>query len=244
MAKTTIKKPKQRTIAQRAGTYRAALKRQGVEYITDHRGKDVPVEYVPALDLLKHFTTEDLLAEAMQLQQALAGFKSKCQGIGDEMYDQLMAEEEIRDKSVGGFRLTNFDKSKFIDFKMDTVQSVDSEQLAIAKEYKNRFIEEEAGQMSEVMSELMNLAFETSDGKIDPRRGRALNKYRTRIKNKNFRKFLDHYNAAFELSYTKRYEKFMIRNDQGEYDSIILTYSRILPVAQKDAHENSRGDDE
>ena len=226
---TKTKKKKKRTLAQRAGVYRTKLKRQGVESIRDHKGKDVPVDYVPALDMLKHFVTEELIAEARELEHQLAAFKAKCQGIGDEMYDQLMAEEEIRDRSVGGFRLSNFDKSKTIDFKMDTVQSVDSEQLAIAKKYKDAFIEEESGQMSSVISDLLNLAFETSDGKIDPRRGRALNKYRSRIKNKNFRKFLDHYNAAFDLTYTKRYEKFSVRNDQGEYDSIVLTYSRVDP---------------
>nr|BDD47016.1 hypothetical protein 11 [Balneolaceae bacterium] len=227
--KTKSKKTKKRTLAQRAGKFRAKLTREGVEYLEDHKGQKVPVAYVPPIDMLKHFACEELMADAQELVEALARFKGKCQQMGDELYEQLMAEEEIREKSVGGFRLNNFDKSKYIDFKMDTVQVVDSEQLAIAKEYKDRFIKEEAGEMSNVISELLNLAFETSDGNIDPRRGRALNKYRSRIKNKNFHKFLDHYNQAFDINHTKRYERFLYRDEQGEEQSIVLSYTKVDP---------------
>lgn len=234
MSTKTKKKP--RTIAQRAGVYRAQLKRKGVEVIKDHKGQDVPVDYVPAIDILKHFACEELMAEAAELHRKLAAFKGKCQQVGDEIYEQLMAEEEIREKSVGGFRLNNFDKSKYVDFKMDTVQVIDSEQLQIAKEYKDRFIKEEAGELSAVITDLLNLAFETSEGRIDPRRGRALNKLRGRIKNKHFRKFLDHYNQAFDINHTKRYERFIYRDDQGEEQSILLTYSRVRPE-EPDADE-------
>lgn len=230
--KTKKKKTKKRSLAQRAGKFRAKLTREGVEYLKDHKGQKVPVAYIPPIDMLKHFACEELMAEAVELLESLALFKGKCQQMGDEMYEALMAEELIRDKSVGGFRLQNFDRSKYIDFKMDTVQVVDSEQLAIAKEYKDRFITEEAGEMSGVISDLLNLAFETSDGNIDPRRGRALNKYRSRIKNKNFHKFLDHYNQAFDINHTKRYERFLYRDEQGEEQSIVLSYTKVAPKVE------------
>lgn len=220
---------KKQTIGQQAGIYRRKLKKRGIDHLKDYKGQEVPVDYIPPLELVKHFQAEELIDEAKDLQDKLAAFKTKCQQIGDDLHERMMEENDIRESSVGGFTVANFDKSRKVEFKMDTVQVVDSEQLAVAKEYKDRFIADEAGQVSEVISDLLNLAFETSDGKIDPRRGRALNKYRDRIKNKNFRKFLDHYNQAFELNYTKRFERFQERDDQGEYNSILLTYSSLKP---------------
>lgn len=234
MPTTKQKKTKKRTLAQRAGVYRSKLKRAGVETLKDHKGNEVPVDYVPALDLLKHMICEELIQESKGLQAELAAFKAKCQNLGDNLYDRMMEEEDIRPNSVGGFRLNNFEKSLYVDFKMDTVQVVDDEQIALAKEYKDKFVEEAYGNVDPVMMEILNEVFENTKGKVDPRLGQRLNKYRSRVKNKSFRNFLDHFNQAFDINHTKRYEKFMERNDQGEYDSILLTYSKLSPEKSED----------
>lgn len=233
--KTKSKKSKKQSIAQRAGVYRAALTRKGVKTMTDYKGQEVPVAYVPAMDMVKHYITEEIIEEAKELQQRLAEFKAKCQAQGDDLYERLMEENEIRETSVGGFTLTNFDKSKKVEFKMGTIETVLEEEIAIAKKFKDKFVEEITESVPDketqsIILEMMNMAFERSNGKIDPRRRSELNKYRERVTNKNFRKFLDHYNKAFDLNHTKRFEMFKERNNQGEYESILLTYSSLEPA--------------
>lgn len=230
-------KKKKKTLAQEAGYIRRRLKNKGVEMMKDHKGQDVPVDYIPPLDLLKHEHAESLVNEARELHNHMADFKARCQTIADDLHDRLLAEDEIREHSVGGFTLNDFGKNVRVKFKIDSVQEVDEERLEVAKAYKDKFIQDEAGDMSKAITELLNYAFERESGRIDPRRGRALNKLRSRIKNKNFRKFLDEYNAAFDIRHTKRYEMFQVLNDQGEWDTISLTYSRISPDLQSEDEE-------
>lgn len=227
-------KTKKRTLAQRAGVYRTKLKRSGIENLEDFKGNEVPVEYVPVPDLLKHFLAEELINEAIELRNKLAEFKAKCQEVGDELHEKLMEEDEINPNSKGGFRCQSFNLDKYVDFKIDTVQVVNEEEITKAKHYKNLFLEEKYGDLDPVMVEMMNEVFENSKGKIDPRIGNRFNKYRSRVKNKNFDKFLDHFNMAFDINHTKRYERFMVRNEQGEYDSIVLTYSKLNPSKNDD----------
>ena len=223
-----------KTLAQEAGYYRRKLKNRDVEAMKDHKGQEVPVDYIPPIELLKHRHAEEMVDEAMELHNKLADFKARCQELGDDLHQRLMEEDQIRDHSVGGFTLNDFQHNVRVKYKIDSVQEIDEERLAKAKHFKDKFIEEEAGDMSKAITELLNYAFERENGNIDPRRGRALNKLRKRIKNKNFRKFLDEYNAAFDIRHTKRYELFQVKDDQGEWESISLTYSRIKPEKQDD----------
>lgn len=229
---------KQTTIAQQAGRARASLKRKGIKTLKDYQGKDVPVEYIPNLDLLKHFTCVELIEEAEQFKLELQKFKAKCQNIGDELYAQLMEENEIRESSVGGFTLSAFDKSQRVLFKMDSVKEKNPEQLTLAGEYWNRFMQTEYPDTDPkqhfLYSVVNELVFNAKD-EIDPGLVNLMNKYGERVKNSNYKKFLNHLNQAYDLRHTKRYEQFEKRDDQGKYKGVILTYTRLDPLEESEA---------
>lgn len=240
MAKSILEK-EDRTINQLAGDIRRSLKRQDIKYLEDYKGEKCPVNYVPPLDLLRHSYCEELISEAKEIRERIAEFKHKCQQVGDKMYEVLMAEDEISDSSKGGFRMGMFDKSAYVDFKMDTVEEIDKAMLSKAEAHKEKFVQEMKDKLDGKIAEdemfildMMNDAFETSGGSIDPRIRTKLNRYRSRVDNKNFQKFLDYYNEAFDLRHTKRYEKFVERDDQNKEQSIILTYTKVDPKDPED----------
>lgn len=222
------------TIAQQAGYARRKLKNRDIEFLVDHRGRSVPVDYVPDIDLLKHFEALEIIDRAQELARELAEFKYEVQQKGDDLHDQLMAENEIRDNSVGGFTLATFSKELKVIFAMDTVQVKVQEELDMADEWWSKFLDDEfdedtkekIGWMIEIVDELLH----NTKGQIDTRNIGRLNRMASKIPNDKYHKFLKHLNQAYDTQHTKRYEQFKVRNDQGEYDSVLLTYSRISPL--------------
>lgn len=116
---------------------------------------------------------------------------------------------------------------------MDTVQEKIPEELEIAKSFWEIFLQEEfpdQNQEDHFLHEMVNDLLYNQKGHIDIRQIGKLNRWGSKIKNKNYHKFLEHLNQAYDTKHTKRYEQFLERNDQGEYDSLILTYSKADPV--------------
>ncbi len=225
--------PKTLTIAQQAGYARKSLKRKGIKSLKDYNNKDVPIEYVPNLDLLKHYKCLELIERADSLKQQLMAFKAECIEVGDEMYTQLMEENEIRDSSVGGFTLGTFNKDQRVIFRMDSVKDKNPEQLKIAEKYWNEFLEDEypgVDPAQHFLYSIVNDLVINSKDEIDGRLITTMNKYGSRIKNKLFKKFLEHLNQAYDLRHTKRYEIFEKRNKQGTYKAVVLTYSKLDPL--------------
>lgn len=226
---------KKQSLNQRAAVIRRQLKKQGITTLKDGAGLDVPVDYIPAGDILKHGRAIALTERARELHQLLADFRAECQQTGDELYELMMQEEDIKSHSKGGFVLTDFQKEVKIKFRMDTRTSINETELQKARHFKDEYLKEYEGQIPTEVIHLVNMVFERDDQKIDVNRIRPLNRMRNQIKSKNFQKFLDHYNMAIETEHTKRFETFHEKNDQGEWDSIILSYTRIKPEGEDQA---------
>ncbi len=228
-------KSSSKTIAQEAGYARGSLKRKGVSTIQDYKGREVPVDYVPDIDLIKHFKTLELMQKADRLKKLLQQFKAECQEAGDHMYERLMEENEIRETSVGGFTLSTFDKNSQILFRMDTVKDKNHEEISMAGSFWDKFMKDEYPDLDPkqhfLYSIVNELVFNTKD-EIDTGMINILNRYGQRIDNKYYQKFLYHLNQAFDLRHTKRYEIFQRKNKQGKYKSVILTYAKVDPLIE------------
>lgn len=230
MSTTTKEKKKSLTIAQQAGYARRRLKNRGVETIRDYKGQDVPIDYVPDMDLVEHFLTQELIAEAQELQDRLRAFKYKVQQRGDTLYGQLMADNEVDASEIKNYTLSTFDKSLQVPFRKPPRYTQDEKELAISRDYKKKFFTDMAGDLEGWIIDLIEELMENTRGDIDPRKIGTLNKLAQKIRNKNFQQMVKHYNQSLEPYYAKRYEQFKVRNDQGDYDSIVLTYASLTPL--------------
>jgi hypothetical protein len=239
MSTQTKKKQEKKplTLAQRAGYAKRKLKNRDIDFLKDHRGKKVPVEYVPDIDLVKHFAAIEIIKEAQELAGQIAAFKGRVQEAGDELYEQLMDENEIRDRSVGGFTLSTFDKALKVIYAMDSVQEKIPEELKIAEANWEKFLEDEFGDDLKRVAWLIDLVddlLHNNKEEVDLRQLGKLNRLAGKIQNKHYDAFLEHLNQAYDTRHTKRYEQFKRRNEQNEYESIVLTYSSLPPIIADD----------
>lgn len=231
---TKKKKSKSLTIAQRAGYARRKLKNAGVESIADHKGTEVPIDYVPDIKLVEHFLTLELIEEAREIRQRIREFKYKVQSEGDDVYQQILADADLEDKEIKNYTLSSFNKMKRVVFKRPPAYTQDEKQLEISREYKKKFIQEMAGDVPDYVVDLVEELMENSQGDIDQAKISKLNQLATKIKNKNFQKMVEHYNQSLDAYYAKRYEQFVEKDDQGEDASIILTYASEKPKAPEE----------
>ncbi len=219
---------KKRTIAQQAGTARRKLKRQGIEFLTDYKGTDVPIDYVPNIDLLEHYNTMELLEEARSIREQLEAFKAKVQTTGDEIYTQMLAEAGV-DSPNKNFTLSTFNKGMKIIFKRPPKYTQDEKELAISREFKKKWLEDEAENVPEYIIDLVVSLLESKDGNIDQAQISELNKMTQKIRNKNFRKMVEHFNKSLDAYYAKRYEQFLYKDNQGKEQSIVMNYADAEP---------------
>lgn len=225
-----------KSIAQEAGYIRGSMKRKGIKSIKDYNGREVPIDYVPDIDLIKHIKTTELMEKAEHLKKDLRLFKAECQEAGDGMYQRLMEENEIKETSVGGFTLATFDKEARIVFRMDSVKDKNQEEIDMAGECWKQFMKDEFPDLDpnqHFLASIVNeLVFNTKD-EIDTGLINILNRYGQKIENKYYQKFLGHLNQAFDLRHTKRYEVFEKKDKQGKYKGVILTYAKVDPLEKK-----------
>lgn len=224
---------KKRTIAQQAGIARRSLKRQGVEFLTDYKGTDVPLEYVPNIALVEHYITQELLNQARQIRKDLENFKARVQGQGDDIYMKILAEAGVESPNKN-FSLTNFDKSERIVFKRPPKYTQDEKELAISREFKKAWLKDESASTPDYIIDLVTSLIESKDGNIDQAQISELNKMREKIRNKNFRKMVDHFNKSLSAYYAKRYEQFLFKDEQGRDQSIVMNYADADPVTDVD----------
>lgn len=219
------------TIAQQAGLIRRRLKRQGIETIKDHEENDVPLAYVPNIKLVEDATTRELIAEAKEILQRIREFKARVQDQGDAIYGKVLEEEGLSAKQVKNFHISSLDKSMRIVYKRPPKYTQDEKELAISREYKKKWLQDEADNaVPDYIIDLVTSLIESRDGNIDQAQISELNKMTEKIRNKNFRAMVKHFNRSLEAYYAKRYEHFIERDEQGQDQSYVLTYAKADPA--------------
>ncbi len=225
----STKTQKLKTIAQQAAIIRRALKRKGINTLTDYKGNQVPLEYIPNSQLVEHSFTSEVNQVANQLLTALEEFKYMVQSNGDQIYSQHLSEGGIEAGEIKNFTLNSLDRKSSIKFTRPPRYSQDEKELAISREYKKKWLADEAENVPDYVLELVIGLIESKDGNIDQAQISELNKMKEKIRNKNFRKMVDHFNKSLQPYYAKRYEQFIYRDEQGQEHTIILTYAKVSP---------------
>lgn len=223
------KKDKKRTIAQQAASARRKLKNRGIESLVDYKGNEVPIDYVPNVELLEHFLTIKTIEKAKELREELALFKHSIQSQGDELHLQRLEEGGIHQKEVKNYSLSTFDKSKKVIIKRPPKYTQDETELAICREYKKKWFADMAGNIAQWLIDLVSSLIENRDGDIDRDQIGTLNRMAEKISNKNFQKMVEHFNKSLEAYYAKRYEQFIECDEQGQEKTIVLTYASLKP---------------
>lgn len=225
----STKKKKPLTIAQRAGYIRRKLKREEVTKLKDYKGQEVPIDYIPDIELVEHFQTIEFIDEALDLRRRLQEFKFRLQTTGDDIYRQILDDNGVEMAEIKNFTLSSFNKERKIVYKRPPKYTKDEKELEISRQYKRKFLDDTAGGAESWLVDLLEELIEDSRGDVDMGKISKLNKLAQKIPNKNFKLMVKHFNQCLDAYYAKRYEQFLLRDDQGEEQSIILTYANVKP---------------
>jgi hypothetical protein len=182
----------------------------------DHRGNEVPVEYVPDIDRRTEVVIGKLLRSAESLSKKLAEFK---------MYAEMLKNANIEvGERKGNYTLTSFDKSVKIEINVsDRIEFDDN--INFAQEKINEFLAIKTNGADFELTEIVNNAFKTRKGRLDSKRIMGLFSYK--IKHKTWLEAMELLKNSITTNSSVRYMDFSVKDENGKYQPVKLNFSSI-----------------
>lgn len=195
---------------------------------TDAAGVAVPFNRVNKSEIAKEKAAAKLLKAAMGINGLLLAFKEDIQKTCDTFYQEVLREHKADKKArKGNFTWYNFDKSIRIEVNATERVEFKNPEIDLAKEKLMSFIKDGLGNTDGFINELVNDAFQTTKGGLDPKKVLGLLKYRNRTKAARFHEALDLIEKSIERSSSKTYYKIALLEENGEYNYIKLNFSDV-----------------
>jgi hypothetical protein len=196
------------------------------QFMTDSRGRQVPVELVKEIDKLRDQTVRRIADEAMKMKEALADFKQR---IRDDIYAFVSLSAEQYGKSWGGKKgnisLATYDGKYRLMIAMDDNITFD-ERLQVARELIGGCIKKWSDGSRDEIRILVQDAFQVDKaGKVST--ARVLGLRRLEIHDPDWQKAMAAITESIQILGSKQYLRFYERNEQGEYIQIPLDVAAL-----------------
>lgn len=137
------------------------------EYLTDHKGKSVPLKAIRPADIIRHEFVESATAKALEMRKALAAFKAEQMAQFDS-FIELLAQEyavELGGKK-GNVTLRTFDHKQKITLQVQESIELGPE-LLVAKELIDQCLNEWSENANENLKLIIEQTFATDKkGKV------------------------------------------------------------------------------
>lgn len=199
-----------------------------VKTMADASGLQIPVKLIPKHDIEADKIARRILAKAESLQERLIAFKQKSLEACDGWYRQLLEQMERNSKNTttlkGNFTMFSFDRSIKIEVRIGTKIEFDSN-IDLAKIKIDEYLAEITRGSNEEVATIVNHAFTTTKGQLDAKR--ILQLFSLTIKHKLWIEAMDYLKSSIKTNITKRYMAIWKRDEQGEYQPLILQFSNL-----------------
>jgi hypothetical protein len=192
---------------------------------TDHRGQQVPRQYVDRFDVKKEAVIGKLTTDAMALNRRLADFKQKAFGEADALYAEMLKSAEIAPtERKGNYTLYNFDKS--VKLTVDVSDRIEfDENINFAQQKINDFLVEKTNGADAELAVLVNNAFSTTKGRLDTKRIFQL--FQLKITHPLWQQAMDLIRKSIQTNSSVRYLTFYTRGAGDKYEIINLNFSNV-----------------
>jgi hypothetical protein len=191
----------------------------------NHKGQDVPREYVSAFDRKKEQALGSLLKKAEKINELLTAFKVESFDIGDALYEMMLKEANISGTNrKGNYTLFNFDKSVKLEVNVSDRIEFD-ENIEFAQLKLNEFIEVKLTGSDSELRELINNAFTTSKGRLDSKR--ILSLFTLKITHPLWVEAMELIKRSISTNNTVRYLSMWVRDAFGKYEQVNLNFSNL-----------------
>lgn len=199
--------------------------KKGKTYI-DHRGQEIPSNYIHKLDKEKHSAAERFVKQAIKLNESMARFKAEVIAKCDELYNRALEENKItvRQNAKGGYSVMTIDKKMKVVFTIsETIRFDDN--IDMAQELIQQYLDTLTGGVNPDLKLLINEAFKTRRGQLDTKR--VLGLLKLEIKNETWIRAMDLIKKAISIDGKKRYITFWSEDSEGKETAVKLDFSSI-----------------
>lgn len=191
----------------------------------DHKGQEVPREYVDGFDVRKERTVGKLLKKAMKLSKELETFKQMAFDDVDRLYDEMLKKADINpSERKGNFTLYSFDKS--VKLTVDVSERIEfDENINFAQEKINQYLAEKTKGADQELAVLVNNAFKTTKGRLDTKRIFSL--FTLKITHPLWKDAMELIKKSIQTNSTVRYLSLYKRDKKhfDKYNIINLNFS-------------------
>jgi hypothetical protein len=195
-------------------------------YMQDSQGRLVPADKVKDIDKLRDQTVREIVDKAQKMQKTIAKFKAE---IRNDLLSYLSLSYEKYGRKFGGKKgnvtMSSYDGSLRLIMAVNETVYFD-ERLQIAKGLIDSCITRWAQGSSNEIKALVNDAFQVDyQGTVNV--ARVLGLRRLEIDDPEWKQAMIAISDSIQVSGTKEYLRFYIRDETGKYQSIPLDFAAI-----------------
>ena len=190
----------------------------------NHNGDVVPAAYVPKLDKEKERLSIKIHKQAVDISQKRAKRKAEWLKACDEIFDNMMADNNITTGKKGNYSITSFDKEIKIEVNIsERIQF--SDQIQIAQLKINEYLAEKTEGLDSDIVQIINQAFKTRKGQMDTKS--VLGLFQLKINHPKWKEAMELIKQSISRNTSKRYMRIWKKDEAGEYKAVELNFSSI-----------------
>lgn len=194
----------------------------------DETGMEIPFNRITPYERLAERTTAKLAKEAEKVHNGLTEFKTLIKNEAIKLYEAFCKENNGKiGQGKGNATFYNFDRSIKFEVAVNEAISFDENTIALAKTKLDDLLSEGLGGAKEWVKELVMDAFQTSGGKLDPKKILGLRRHAQRINDPRYDEVMKLIDKGIRKPKSKEYFRVWVRASNGEYDDIQLNFSAI-----------------
>lgn len=191
----------------------------------DHRGNEVPRDYVPKFDRYNEIQVSKIFNAAIKLNEQIARFKAMSYEIADALYAEMLRNANIAHSDrKGNYTLTSFDKSIRIEVNVNELIEFD-ENINLAQMKLQEFIENKTKGVDIDIVALINQAFTTRKGRLD--KARIFGLFSLNITHPLWQESMELIRKSINRNSTVRYMEISEKDENGRYIPIRLNFATI-----------------
>lgn len=194
----------------------------------DENGVVVPVNRLTKGEKLREKSAYQLVKQALDLNDRLEAFKGTIREVCLEV--ERIASEEMtvnREAMKGNITWFNFDRSIKIERSISEPMSFDDMTITAAKAKLDEFLNQAIESKFDFAKEMIISAFETTKGKLDPKKITPLTRYEKRVNHPLFSEACRLIQQAIRRPDSKTYYRVWQKDGEGKYKAIELNFSNI-----------------
>ncbi len=196
----------------------------------DESGTQIPYNRTTPIERKKEKHAFNLLKKGQNVTKILAELKAAVKEASDVVLNAEREASNVKLSEKGNYTWYNFDKSIKIQVDVNEPIKFDEIKIASAKEKLMNLIRTNINGDDFIIS-IAEDAFQTSSGKLDPKKILGLRKHSSRIRNEaiklEWEEIMKQIDASITRPKSKSYYKIWVKNEEGEYEGVELNFSNI-----------------